>query len=229
MDAVARANDCTSALQNAVGALASDETWSQIATYLEQVTPQVEGLRNHLERSRAVGSAPSLPHLQRVRAALDQVRETFNSQPDQLGQGEAAGLLRSAVTDALIDHRNRANDEWSRLRESALDEAPDGLLRLYWAIPDARDGAEKASALRARIASANKAPAEIEELAAFKQSVDLLRHLLDELRSVALPPEVERFLENALRGDARWAELTSGVVEWLSEHNMLQTLRVKIV
>jgi hypothetical protein len=229
MDVVDRAHTCTSVLQNAVGATATDEAWTQIAAYLELVSDQVEGLKRQVGRSQTVGGASNLPDLQRVRNALDQVRETYSTQPDQLGQGEVAGALRTALRDAVIEHRDRANGEWSGMREAVLNDVPEGLLRLYTAVPDAREGAQKASTLRTRIASATAAPAEIEDLEAFKQAVDALRQLLEELRSVALPPEVERFLENALRGDARWAQLSPGVVEWLNEHDMLPALRVKIV
>jgi hypothetical protein len=229
MDVVGRSHALTSALQGAVGASATGQTWTQIASYLEQLAPQVKGLTRQLGRSRAVGSALSPPHLQRVRNALDQVRETFNAEPDQLGQGEVAGALRKALTDAVIKHREGADEEWSTMGQAVLDDCSEGFLRLYTAVPDAEERAQKASALRARIASVTTAPVEIEDLEGFKQAVDALRQLLDELRSVALPSEVGRFLESALRGDARWAQLTPDVVEWLSEHEMLPTLRVKIV
>jgi hypothetical protein len=146
-----------------------------------------------------------------------------------LGQGEVAGALRKALTDAVIKHREGADEEWSTMGQAVLDDCSEGFLRLYTAVPDAEERAQKASALRARIASVTTAPVEIEDLEGFKQAVDALRQLLDELRSVALPSEVGRFLESALRGDARWAQLTPDVVEWLSEHEMLPTLRVKIV
>ena len=229
MDVVNRALALTSAMQNAVGAAATNSIWTHIAAYREQIAPQIEGLRRHLGRTRAVGSAPSLQHLQQVRHALDQIRETFNARPHQLGQGDVGGLLRRALRDAVIAHRERADEEWRRIQEAVLNDAPGGLFELYRALPDARERAEKASALRSEIASVAAAPAEIRDMEDFKEAVDTLRILLDELASVALPADVERFLESAIRGEARWRHLTPSVIEWLDEHKVLETLRVRIV
>lgn len=229
MDIVERARSCNGALHSAVGATATEETWKQIAAYLEKLRPQVEALGQHLARSRVLEAAVSAPHLGRVRSALVQVQKAFDTEPDQLAQGAAAAALRAALTDAVKEHRTLLRDTWSRLRDGVLDDAPEGLLRLYAAVPDAREGAQKASTLRGRIASATTPPEEIKDLEAFKRAMEALRQLIEELRSVPLPPDVERFLDRALRGEARWAQLTPGVMDWLDKYDMLSNLRVKIV
>jgi len=226
---VERAGALTAAIQASVDHGADDETWGQIAQFMEKLSPQVEGLRRQLARSRAVGGAPNAKILRPVRDALTSVREALDKTPDQIGQGTAGKALRDALGQAVKEHGTAADDAWTIQRASVLSEVPDGLLRVYSTVPEARTQSEQASKLRSKVDEAPTAPGNVDDLKNLVTLVKDLRQIVGELQEVALTVGVRAFLDRALEGKGLWSQLTPEVVHWLEERDSVRSLRIKFV
>ena len=201
--------------------------------HLSELTTQLrgplDGLERHVKRCRALGVSPEQSHRDRLSEKLDNLRTEYSEAPQEVGQGRTFAEFKDAVVDAVKALRDSADQRSEEIRSKALGRVPRGLMDFWASIPDLADDADKLRTDLLELETNSRPPATASECETFLRTCERIEERLQRLMEFEAPADVRRFVTAAAssRG-ASWQSLTDEVRSWLSKHDMLDKLRLKL-
>jgi len=228
---------CTN-IQQLINSAETEESNKERVNNLNTRRLQLEPLRGQLmlRVERALFFAeqgllkkkPKLDKLQRTQELLQKLLEVLGQDPDQLTRGRNYNLMIRYV-EAMVDKLGtEISTAWQKEVEDHTPVFAKQDIDLWKGVSGDPSKIDRIPLANEKLkAMANKVPATVAEIEAFRLQAARLQKMIDDLNP-NLPPEVKKFLKQvySYKG-APLASLTDPVRKWLESKRLLGYFRIK--
>lgn len=197
---------------------------------LSQLATVISLLRNH-----------SVPNVQFEELALGEwetrlkrLRENYEQDPttilDPYPNEDVRAKLLSPLKQLPLDVSSRVSAAWVSWVSCRLPAVSDDILNVLSGIPALRNSVEKLRALKQEVSiAASRLPQTQAHIDGVLKRIQALETAWGALTGAGIPKEVIQFLRAAGQvSGAPYAMLTPAVMQWLIEHQLHQSLTVKV-
>lgn len=200
-----------------------------LATLKDKILPMVDGLERLNSRCAILGVKVDRAARRSLVDKLAELSAQVVRDPSQVGQGSEFNNFKDALGDYNRALGEVADQEWAARREAALTATSKGMLPFWETIPELREDALEVTELLSAIEAKSRPEQDPSRLKLFLENCESIQERAERLNAFEAPAEVRSFLKAARTGSgAPWESLTDEVRDWLGEHGLLNTLRVRL-
>lgn len=200
--------------------------------HLQHLTSDLRGPAEGLVRltrcARTLGVSGDSARRRRLVSALQALRDTLRRDPGAVGQGTGFSQFKQAIVDYNSSVRDAAKVEWSCRKEKIQHAAPEAMLSFWETIPDLKNDVAKVRGFLAKLEQKGDVLADPEKLERLLAGATEIEPTLARLDGLDAPPAVKSFLKSARMSGARWGQITDEVRDWLEDHKLLESLRIRL-